>query len=102
MKSNVLHIIWIMFFLVACIGERSTGDGDEFLGTRGKIDVEILVREADEHDFVRTVRFVVFDDASVTPTLDINELVTFETENRGGEKCLGKRGDHDRACRGSC
>ena len=58
MKSNVLHIIWIMFFLVACIGERSTGDGDEFLGTRGKIDVEILVREADEHDFVRTVRFV--------------------------------------------
>ena len=77
MKSNVLHIIWIMFFLVACIGERSTGDGDEFLGTRGKIDVEILVREADEHDFVRTVRFVVFDDASVTPTLDINELVTF-------------------------
>ena len=76
MKSNVLHIIWIMFSLVACIGERSTGDGDEFLGTRGKIDVEILVREADEHDFVRTVRFVVFDDASVTPTLDINELVT--------------------------
>lgn len=57
MKSNVLHIIWIMFFLVACIGERSTGDGDEFLGTRGKIDVEILVREAD--DMILFERFVL-------------------------------------------
>ena len=54
MKSKMLHIVWILFFLVACIGERSEDGGGESLGSRGKIDVEILVRGADEHDFVRT------------------------------------------------
>ena len=82
MKSKMLHIVWILFFLVACIGERSEDGGGESLGSRGKIDVEILVRGADEHDFVRTVRFVVFDDASVSPTLDINELVALGDEER--------------------
>ena len=82
MKSKMLHIVWMLFFLVACIGERSEDGGGESLGSRGKIDVEILVRGADEHDFVRTVRFVVFDDASVSPTLDINELVALGDEER--------------------
>ena len=44
MKSKMLHIVWILFFLVACIGERSEDGGGESLGSRGKIDVEILVR----------------------------------------------------------
>ena len=48
----MFHIVWILFFLVACIGERSEDGGGESLGSRGKIDVEILVRGADEHDFV--------------------------------------------------
>ena len=82
MKSNMLHIVWVLFFWVACIGERSEDGGRESLGSRGKIDVEILVRGADEHDFVRTVRFVVFDDASVSPTLDINEFVVLGDEER--------------------
>ena len=82
MKNNILHIIFGIVFLVSCTSERSGEDADTPRGSRSLMTVEVLVDGADEHDYVRTARFVVFDNASVVPTVDINELITLEAKIR--------------------
>lgn len=77
MKNNILHIVFTLVFLVSCISERSEKDEDMAGGTRGMMSIEVLVDGADEHDYVHTARFITFDDASVFPVIDINEVVAF-------------------------
>ncbi len=79
-KQNVTYRLDFVLLGGPASGERSE-DGGENLSVRGK-DRRGNTRTADEHDFVRTVRFVVLDDASVSPTLDINELVALGDEER--------------------
>ena len=86
MKNNILHIIFGIVFLVSCTSERSGEDADTPRGSRSLMTVEVLVDGADEHDYVRTARFVVFDNASVVPTVDINELITLEAKDQDSKK----------------
>ena len=86
MKNNILHIIFGIVFLVSCTSERSGEDADTPRGSRSLTTVEVLVDGADEHDYVRTARFVVFDNASVVPSVDINELITLEAKDQDSKK----------------
>lgn len=46
------------------------------------MEVEVIAGEAGAHDLVHTVRFLVFDDASARPALDVNELVTLTPQEQ--------------------
>lgn len=49
---------------------------------RARMQVEVIAGEAGAHDLVHTVRFLVFDDASARPALDVNELVTLTPQEQ--------------------
>ena len=86
MKNNILHIVFTLVLLVSCNSERSEKDEDMAGGTRGMMSIEVLVDGADEHDYVHTARFITFDDASVFPVIDINEVVAFDTKEQDAKK----------------
>lgn len=85
MKNNILYIVFVVVSLVSCISERSAKD-TEVLGTRGNMTIEVLVNKADKHDYVRTARFITFDNASVFPALDINEVATLDEQEQDAKK----------------
>ena len=86
MKNNILHVIFGIIFFVSCTSERPGDDADTPRGSRSLMTVEVLVDGADEHEYVRTARFVVFDNVSVVPAVDINELITLEAKDQDSKK----------------
>lgn len=86
MKNNVLHIIFGFIFLVSCVAERSGDDTRMSSGARSLMAIEVLADGADEHDYIHTARFIVFDNASVAPAIDINEVVTFSAGEQDAKK----------------
>ncbi len=51
--------------------------------TRGELSVVTVTGGADEHDYVYKVRYIVFDNASSNPKLDINQWVDVEQQHQG-------------------
>lgn len=86
MKNNILNIVFSFIFLVSCITERSGDDTGMLAGARSLMAIEVLADGADEHDYIHTARFIVFDNASVSPVLDINELIAFDAEEQDAKK----------------
>ena len=86
MKNNVLHIIFGFIFLVSCVAERSGDDTRMSSGARSLMAIEVLADGADEHDYIHTARVIVFDNASVAPAIDINEVVTFSAGEQDAKK----------------
>ena len=62
-------------------GCTSGGVGPD-TAARARMQVEVIAGEAGAHDLVHTVRFLVFDDASARPALDVNELVTLTPQEQ--------------------
>ena len=83
MKKILLYIIVLtVISLNSCTKDHS---GDDIIGppsTKGVMEVEVITDGALQDDYVRTVRFMVFDNASTTPTLDINEIITLEQDDQ--------------------
>lgn len=86
MKNNILNIVFGFIFLVSCVAERSGDDTGMLSGARSLMAIEVLADGADEHDYIHTARFIVFDNASVSPAVDVNEVVAFSTEEQEAKK----------------
>lgn len=85
MKNIILYIVFAIVILVSCTSERSVKDTG-VLGTRGAMTVEVLVHGAEKHDYVRTARFITFDNASIFPAIDINEVATLDGQKQDAKK----------------
>lgn len=84
MKTRFIQIgIFITAILfLACTAEQSMDEIDRFQKTKGEIEIEVDLSGATEHDYIHSARFIVFDDASVFPTIDINKRIEFEDNKK--------------------
>ncbi|RHR38248.1 hypothetical protein DWX23_15030 [Parabacteroides sp. AF18-52] len=80
---NLISISMAAIFLNACSVEQSVDGGD---GLRGLMAVEVLTDGALADDHIHTARFIVFDDASVFPSVDINKMMTLENDDRDAKE----------------
>lgn len=79
---SLINIFIAALLLHSCSSEQAidpvTGAG----GTKGLMEIKILTDGALKDDHVHTARFITFDNASVFPTVDINERKEFDEEER--------------------
>lgn len=68
--------------LVSCIAEECPYNGMPQHRTQALMTIEVVKDGAEKEDYVRTARFIVFDNASSGPSLDINELLKLNPEDQ--------------------
>lgn len=74
---TLIKIVIATIALYSCTAEHAIGE-PALQATKGMMAVEILVDEAQVDDYIYSARFIVFDNVSTDPTVDVNQMVTFE------------------------
>ena len=72
----------ILLLAAALSGGCTSGHMEPGAVTRARMELEVTAGDAGEYDRIRTVRVLVFDDASARPALDVNELVTLASHEQ--------------------
>lgn len=75
-------ILLMILLAVSCTTADRT---DDLEPSSGLMQIEVITPGADEHDYIRKVRFVVFNNASLYPELDINQAVPVDEEAQGAK-----------------
>ena len=79
---SLINIFIAALLLHSCSSEQAIDPVIGAGGTKGLMEIKILTDGALKDDHVHTARFITFDNASVFPTVDINERKEFDEEER--------------------
>lgn len=77
---KIVCIALIPTFTLSCVTEEGNDPGTAH--SPGLLQIEVATAGADEHDRIHQVRFLVFDNASFYPRLDVNHVITLEEKDR--------------------
>ena len=80
---NILGMAVVVFLSACTTAERQMGDPE---ADRGVISVEVVNGGAGADDYIYTARFIVFDNVSVFPSLDINKVIKMDDEQQKAGK----------------
>nr|WP_129733400.1 hypothetical protein [Parabacteroides goldsteinii] len=68
--------------LLSCSAEQPADDVGERQETKGLMEIKVVTDGALEDDYIHTARFITFDNASVFPSVDMNELKEFDEDEQ--------------------
>lgn len=68
--------------LLSCSAEQPADDVGERQETKGLMEIKVVTDGALEDDYIHTARFITFDNASVFPSVDMNELKEFDGDEQ--------------------
>jgi hypothetical protein len=68
--------------LVSCTDEQEVNPSI----TLGTLTVEVVTNGAMKDDYLQTARFIVFDKASSSPKIDINQVIQFKDQEKDAKK----------------
>lgn len=54
--------------------------------TRALIKINILMDKAEEHDYIHTARFIIFNNATISPVVDVNRLIQLKSDEQDARK----------------
>ncbi len=78
---KLINIFIATITLYACSEEQIVGNEIPVPATKGLMEVEVIQDNAKVEDYVHTARFIVFDNATSFPTVDINQLITLDQKD---------------------
>lgn len=78
----MLKRLWIIPMALLAVSCTTENRDDDSAPSQALMKVEVVTPGADEHDYIRQVRFLVFNNASQYPTLDLNQAVPVDEESQ--------------------
>lgn len=79
---SLVNIFIATILLISCSAEQPVDDVDERQGAKGLMEIMVVTDGALEDDYIHTARFITFDNASVFPSVDMNELKEFDGDEQ--------------------
>lgn len=83
---SLINIFIAAFFLLSCSSEQAIDPVGETEGMKGLMEIKVLTDGALKDDHIHTARFITFDNASVFPTIDINERKEFDEDDQDAQE----------------
>lgn len=78
---KLINIFIATITLYACSSEQVVGDDIPTPATKGLMEVKIMTDGALVDDQIHIARFIVFDNVSFFPSVDINQSIPFDIKN---------------------
>lgn len=78
--KNIFILLFISVLVVSCSVESQIREA--ISPTYGHMKIEVTKPAADKHDYIHKIRFIVFNNASTFPQLDINEVASLNEEDQ--------------------
>lgn len=82
---NIVSIVITIFLSGSCIVSHHPEDVEE-AQARALIKINVLMDKAEEHDYIHTVRFVIFNNATTFPSVDVNQLIQLTPDEQDARK----------------
>ena len=77
---NLIYIVIATITLYACTAEYAIGE-PVLQDTKGMMAINIITGDVQVDEYVYSARFIVFDNVSTYPTVDINQMVILDKNN---------------------
>ncbi|RHO70703.1 hypothetical protein DW083_12805 [Parabacteroides sp. AF48-14] len=77
---NLIYIVIATITLYACTAEHAIGE-PVLQDTKGMMAINIITGDVQVDEYVYSARFIVFDNVSTYPTVDINQMVILDKNN---------------------